>query len=179
MTGANASLAPAARPSWWWRGAAWVATSAGVVVLAYVIAFWGWHWLLPRAPATLAKEAPERGAPAILASPMFGRPTPATAPTAALSEPATLQGDTRLLGVFAGGTLVVFGVIFLANLEMGFLLPPVGLNLFLSSSRFNTPLVALYRHIIPFLIITGIGLLLITYTDSMSLGILRLLGRHA
>jgi len=102
MTGAAAPTAPAARPSWWWRGAAWVATSAGVVVLAYVIAFWGWHWLLPRAPATLAKEAPERWAPAILASPMFGRPTPATAPTAALSEPATLQGDTRLLGVFAG-----------------------------------------------------------------------------
>jgi C4-dicarboxylate transporter, DctM subunit len=70
------------------------------------------------------------------------------------------------------------GVIFLANLEMGFLFPPVGLNLFLSSSRFNQPLVKLYRHIVPFLIITGIGVLLITYTESMSLGILRLLGRH-
>jgi tripartite ATP-independent transporter DctM subunit len=70
------------------------------------------------------------------------------------------------------------GVIFLANLEMGFLFPPVGLNLFLSSSRFNKPLTRLYRHIIPFLIITGIGVLLITYTDSMSLGILKLLGKH-
>jgi tripartite ATP-independent transporter DctM subunit len=70
------------------------------------------------------------------------------------------------------------GVIFLANLEMGFLFPPVGLNLFLSSSRFNQPLTRLYRHIIPFLIITGIGVLLITYTDSMSLGILKLLGKH-
>jgi C4-dicarboxylate transporter, DctM subunit len=70
------------------------------------------------------------------------------------------------------------GVIFLANLELGFLLPPVGLNLFLSSSRFNKPLVSLYRYILPFLIITAIGVLLITYTDSMSLGILRLLGRH-
>ena len=70
------------------------------------------------------------------------------------------------------------GVIFLANLEMGFLFPPVGLNLFLSSSRFNKPLVSLYRYILPFLIITGIGVLLITYTDSMSLGILRLLGRR-
>jgi C4-dicarboxylate transporter, DctM subunit len=70
------------------------------------------------------------------------------------------------------------GVIFLANLEMGFLLPPVGLNLFLASSRFGKPLISLYRYILPFLIITGIGVLLITYTDSMSLGILRLLGRH-
>jgi C4-dicarboxylate transporter DctM subunit len=71
------------------------------------------------------------------------------------------------------------GVIFLANLEMGFLLPPVGLNLFLSSSRFGKPLTSLYRHIIPFLIITGIGVLLITYVDAMSLGVLRLLGRHS
>jgi len=70
------------------------------------------------------------------------------------------------------------GVIFLANLEMGFLLPPVGLNLFLSSSRFGKPLTALYRHIVPFLIITGVGVLLITYVDAMSLGVLRLLGRH-
>ena len=70
------------------------------------------------------------------------------------------------------------GVIFLANLEMGFLLPPVGLNLFLSSSRFEQPLTKLYRNIVPFLIITGIGVLLITYVDAMSLGVLRLLGRH-
>jgi C4-dicarboxylate transporter, DctM subunit len=70
------------------------------------------------------------------------------------------------------------GVIFLANLEMGFLLPPVGLNLFLSSSRFGKPLTALYRHIVPFLIITGVGVLLITYVDAMSLGVLRLLHRH-
>jgi TRAP-type C4-dicarboxylate transport system permease large subunit len=71
------------------------------------------------------------------------------------------------------------GVIFLANLELGFLFPPVGLNLFLSSSRFNQPLVKLYRYIVPFLIITGIGVLLITYTESMSLGILKLLGKHS
>jgi TRAP-type C4-dicarboxylate transport system permease large subunit len=70
------------------------------------------------------------------------------------------------------------GVIFLANLELGFLFPPVGLNLFLSSSRFNKPLTSLYRHVLPFLIITGIGVLLITYTDSMSLGVLRLLGKR-
>jgi TRAP-type C4-dicarboxylate transport system permease large subunit len=70
------------------------------------------------------------------------------------------------------------GIIFLANLEMGFLFPPVGLNLFLSSSRFGKPLTSLYRHVIPFLVIIGIGVLLITYVDFMSLGILKLLGKH-
>jgi C4-dicarboxylate transporter, DctM subunit len=70
------------------------------------------------------------------------------------------------------------GVIFLANLELGFLFPPLGLNLFLSSSRFNHPLTSLYKHIIPFLIIMSIGMLLITYTESMSLGVLHLLGRR-
>jgi hypothetical protein len=102
MTGAAAPPAHVARPSWWWRGAAWAATSAGVVVLAYVIAHWGWHWFLPHTPIATTREAPERWAPAILASPLFGRPTAANAPATASSEPATLQGDTRLLGVFAG-----------------------------------------------------------------------------
>jgi C4-dicarboxylate transporter, DctM subunit len=69
------------------------------------------------------------------------------------------------------------GVIFLSNLELGFLFPPVGLNLFLSSSRFNTSLPKLYRYVIPFLIILAIGVLMITYSDWMSLGILRWMGK--
>jgi tripartite ATP-independent transporter DctM subunit len=69
------------------------------------------------------------------------------------------------------------GVIFLANLELGFLFPPVGLNLFLSSSRFGKPLTQLYRHVVPFLIILAIAVLLVTYIPSMSLGLLRLLGK--
>lgn len=73
---------------------------------------------------------------------------------------------------------VHLGVIFLANLELGFLFPPMGLNLFLSSSRFGKPLPSLYRHVVPFLIILGIGVLLITYIPAMSLGILELVGRN-
>jgi C4-dicarboxylate transporter, DctM subunit len=69
------------------------------------------------------------------------------------------------------------GVIFLANLELGFLFPPVGLNLFLSSSRFNKPLPQLYRHVIPFLIILAIGVLLITYVPWMSTGVLEWMGK--
>lgn len=82
------------------------------------------------------------------------------------------------MGVAFGIDPVHLGVIFLANLEMGFLLPPVGLNLFLSSSRFNHPLTSLYRHILPFLVITGIGVLLITYMPWMSLGVLEMLGKR-
>lgn len=73
---------------------------------------------------------------------------------------------------------VHLGVIFLANLELGFLFPPVGLNLFLSSSRFGTPLPQLYRHVVPFLIILGIGVLLITYFPAMSVGFLHLVGKN-
>ena len=81
------------------------------------------------------------------------------------------------LGVAFGIHPVHLGVIFLANLELGFLFPPVGLNLFLSASRFGTPITKLYRHVIPFLIIMGGGVLLITYAPVLSLGILKLLGK--
>lgn len=81
------------------------------------------------------------------------------------------------MGVAFGVDPIHLGVIFLANLELGFLFPPVGLNLFLSSSRFKKPLTELYWHVLPFLIILGIGVLLITYLPVMSIGVLRLLGK--
>ena len=102
MTDESVSTAPAAQPSWRWRGASWIATAAGILVLAYVIAYWGWRWYLPPAPGAATSETAQRWAPAILASPLFGRTAASVAaPTAAVSEPATLQGATRLLGVFA------------------------------------------------------------------------------
>lgn len=81
------------------------------------------------------------------------------------------------LGVAFGVHPVHLGVIFLANLQLGFLFPPVGLNLLLSSSRFGKPMGALYRSVIPFLLILGLGVLLITYVPALSVGVLRLLGR--
>ncbi len=69
------------------------------------------------------------------------------------------------------------GIIFLANLELGFLTPPVGMNLFLSSTRFDRPLLRVYRDTFPFLVILLIGVLLITYVPDLSLGLLKLLGR--
>ena len=73
------------------------------------------------------------------------------------------------LGAAFGIDPVHLGVIFLANLELGFLFPPVGLNLFLSSSRFNKTLPELYRHVLPFLLILGAGVLLITYIPALTL----------
>lgn len=64
------------------------------------------------------------------------------------------------------------GIIFLANLELGFLFPPMGLNLILSSSRFNKRLTTLYRHALPFLLIMTAGVLLVTYVPAMTNGFL-------
>jgi len=60
------------------------------------------------------------------------------------------------------------GIIFLANLELGYLTPPVGMNLFLSSYRFNKPMPVLWRSIIPILLVLLCGVLLITYVPFMS-----------
>lgn len=64
---------------------------------------------------------------------------------------------------------VHLGIIFLTNLEIGYSTPPVGLNLFISSFRFNKPVVKLYRATLPFIGIMLIGLLLITYIPDLSL----------
>ena len=72
---------------------------------------------------------------------------------------------------------VHLGVIFLANLELGFLCPPMGLNLFLSATRFQKPLPYLYRQALPFLAIMTVGVLFITYVESASLWLLRVLGK--
>jgi len=58
---------------------------------------------------------------------------------------------------------VHMGIIFLANMEMGFLTPPLGLNLFLSSYRFKKPMVSVYRAVLPMLVILYAAVFLITY----------------
>jgi tripartite ATP-independent transporter DctM subunit len=64
---------------------------------------------------------------------------------------------------------VHLGILFLANLELGYLTPPVGMNLFLASYRFDKPLVQIYRMGFPFLLILLVGVLLITYVPSLTL----------
>ncbi len=80
------------------------------------------------------------------------------------------------LGAAFGVNPVHLGVVFLANLELGFLLPPMGLNLFLSATRFGKPLPSLYRHAFPFLLIMSLGVLAVTYLDGLTTGMLKLFG---
>jgi C4-dicarboxylate transporter DctM subunit len=71
---------------------------------------------------------------------------------------------------------VHLGIIFLTNLEIGYITPPVGLNLFISSYRFNEPVISLYSASIPFLLILLGALLVITYIPAISLFLVRLVG---
>jgi TRAP-type C4-dicarboxylate transport system permease large subunit len=71
---------------------------------------------------------------------------------------------------------VHLGVVFLANLAIGYNTPPVGLNLFIASSRFDKPIVTLYRATLPFLLLLLASLLLITYWPDLSLFLPRQLG---
>jgi tripartite ATP-independent transporter DctM subunit len=72
------------------------------------------------------------------------------------------------LGAAYGIDPVHLGIIFIINLEVGFLTPPVGLNLFLSSYRFKKPFVEICRHVLPFLLIQLVVVALVTYVPSLS-----------
>ncbi|MCK4445544.1 MAG: TRAP transporter large permease subunit [Candidatus Marinimicrobia bacterium] len=67
------------------------------------------------------------------------------------------------------------GIIFLTNLEIGYLTPPIGLNLFISSFRFNKPILTLYKVSLPFLFILLAALIIITYIPDISLFLVNLL----
>jgi C4-dicarboxylate transporter DctM subunit len=64
---------------------------------------------------------------------------------------------------------VHLGIIFLANLEIGYMTPPVGINLFISSQRFSQPILKLFRSTFPFLVIMFIWLLMVTYIPELTL----------
>ena len=64
------------------------------------------------------------------------------------------------------------GIILLTNLEIGASLPPVGINLFVSSMRFERPVLELYRASVPFILILLLALVVITYWPALSLAIL-------
>ncbi len=63
------------------------------------------------------------------------------------------------------------GVIFLANLELGYLTPPVGMNLFLAAYRFDRPVVEVWRDALPFLAILALVVLLVTYVPWIIIGV--------
>jgi tripartite ATP-independent transporter DctM subunit len=67
------------------------------------------------------------------------------------------------LGQAFGIDPIHLGIIFMANLQLGYLTPPVGMNLFLSSYRFRKPMSEVIRSVIPMLLVLLVGVLLITY----------------
>lgn len=81
------------------------------------------------------------------------------------------------LGRAYGIDPVHLGIVFLANLELGFLTPPVGVNLFLSSLRFDRPVATIFRSVVPMVVVFLIGVLLITYVPALTTTLPGLLGR--
>ncbi len=81
------------------------------------------------------------------------------------------------IGMAFGVDTAHLGVIFLANLELGYLTPPVGMNLFFSSLRFEQPLLRVWKTVIPFLFIFIIWVLFITYVPELTLLLPQLFGR--
>lgn len=73
------------------------------------------------------------------------------------------------LGEAFGVHPVQLGIIFIANLELGYLTPPVGLNLFLASYRFDRPVLEIARATAPFLAIRAVGVLLVTFVPALTL----------
>jgi tripartite ATP-independent transporter DctM subunit len=60
------------------------------------------------------------------------------------------------------------GVIFLANMELGYLTPPVGMNLFFASYRFGKPVLEVARAVVPYLLVIALGVLLVTYVPWLT-----------
>jgi C4-dicarboxylate transporter, DctM subunit len=72
------------------------------------------------------------------------------------------------IGLAFGIDPVHLGIIFLANMELGFLLPPVGMNLYFASYRFGKPVSEVIRAVLPALGVLAVGVLIITYLPILS-----------
>jgi C4-dicarboxylate transporter DctM subunit len=68
---------------------------------------------------------------------------------------------------------VHLGIIFLANLQIGIFLPPVGMNIFIASARFGRPPTSIIRASLPFYALLMLCVLIITYWPDLSLVLVR------
>jgi tripartite ATP-independent transporter DctM subunit len=64
---------------------------------------------------------------------------------------------------------VHLGIIFLANMQIGYITPPVGMNLFIASYRFKIPVTTVYRATVPFMLVLLAAVVIITYWPALSL----------
>lgn len=81
------------------------------------------------------------------------------------------------LGAAFGIDPVRLGIIFLANLELGYLTPPIGLNLYMSSYRFGKTVPEVLRSVVPVILVLSVGVLLITYVPALTITLPRWFGR--
>jgi TRAP-type C4-dicarboxylate transport system permease large subunit len=81
------------------------------------------------------------------------------------------------IGVAFGIDPVHLGIIFLANAELGFLMPPIGENLFLSAYRFNKPVLEVFRSVVPLVLVFLAAVLLITYLPALTTALPAIAGR--
>src|SRR5262249_18205779 len=72
------------------------------------------------------------------------------------------------LGAAYGIDPIRLGIIFLANLELGYLTPPVGLNLLMSSYRFRKSVPEVLRAVFPVVMVLSVGVLMITYIPALT-----------
>jgi len=71
---------------------------------------------------------------------------------------------------------VHLGIIFLANMQIGYFTPPIGMNLFIASYRFKKPILVLYSAALPFMLVLLFALMIITYVPALSLAPLEWFG---
>ncbi len=69
------------------------------------------------------------------------------------------------------------GIIVLTNLEIGYLTPPVGMNLFISSMKFDRSVILLYRSVLLFIVLLLVALVLVTYVPELSLWLPKVFGK--
>jgi len=69
------------------------------------------------------------------------------------------------------------GIIVLTNLEIGYLTPPIGMNLFISSMKFDRSVVMLYGSVLLFIALLLVALVLVTYIPDLSLWLPRVMGK--
>jgi C4-dicarboxylate transporter, DctM subunit len=83
------------------------------------------------------------------------------------------------IGYALGIDLVHLGMIFIINLEIGYLTPPVGMNLFVASSVFKRPLGVVIKGSLPFVALLAVGLVMMTWVPTFSLGLVNVAMRDA
>jgi len=81
------------------------------------------------------------------------------------------------LGIAFGIDPIHLGIVFLTNMELGYLTPPVGMNLFFTAYRFGKPLPEVFRAALPAVGVLAVGVALVTFVPWLATGLLQLAGR--